>query len=60
MAMRGGSMAPLLIVIILIVRSVTGTSFEAFSLESMLFLVIAMAVPKRGIEAPTVETVPGG
>jgi hypothetical protein len=37
----------LLVVGTLIVRSATGTSFEAFSLESMLFLTMAMALRKR-------------
>jgi O-antigen ligase len=47
LAFHGGRLVPLLVVGTLIVRSATGTSFEAFSLESMLFLTMAMAVRKR-------------
>jgi O-antigen ligase len=47
LAMSGGRLVPLLVVGTLIVRSATGTSFEAFSLESMLFLTMAMALRRR-------------
>lgn len=50
--MHRGRILPLLVVGVLLVRSVTGTSFEAFSLESMLFLVFAMALRKRQPQEP--------
>jgi O-antigen ligase len=48
MAIRGGRIVPVLVVGVLAIRSVTGTSFEAFSLECMLFLTMAMVVRKPG------------
>ena len=61
-AMRGGRAVPVLVVGVLAVRSITGTSFEAFSLEFMLFLTMAMAVrhrpPRRA--QPVAREDPGG
>jgi hypothetical protein len=44
MASRGGRLAPILIVSVLVVRSVTGSSFETFGVEAMLFMAMLMAV----------------
>jgi O-antigen ligase len=43
-AVRGGRLAPILVLSVLAVRSVTGSSFETFGMESMLFMAMLMAV----------------
>ena len=47
-AIRKGRLVPFLLVSILVIRSATGTSFEALSVESMLLLILTLAVRKRG------------
>jgi O-antigen ligase len=44
LASRGGRWMPILVVSVLAVRSVTGSSIETFGVEAMLFLAIVMAV----------------
>ena len=54
MALRTHRLAPILVGAAMVVRSITGTSFETFGLESILFLTLVMAVRK-----PQLVRVPG-
>ena len=44
MAARGGRWVPILLITVLAVRSITGSSIETFGVEGMLFMAMLMAV----------------
>ncbi len=52
-AVRKGRLVPFLLISILVIRSATGTSFEALSVESMLFLILTLGARKRRPDEPT-------
>jgi O-antigen ligase len=59
LAARGGRLAPILVLTVLAVRSITGSSFETFGMESMLFLAMLMAVrAPQPFHAPVPDIVP--
>ena len=46
----GGTIIPLLLLLVLFVRSATGSTFEVFQLEALLFLWVALSL--RGTPEP--------
>lgn len=45
---RGGSLAPLLLMMVILIRSVTGTTIESFGHVCLIFLWLALALEDRG------------
>ena len=59
LAARGGRLVPIMVLTVLAVRSITGSSFETFGMESMLFLAMLMAVrAPQPFHAPVPDIVP--
>lgn len=50
-----GRLAPAVILILILVRSVTGSSFEVFGLFALLVFVLAMSLRDRGESSPELE-----
>jgi O-antigen ligase len=50
---RGGAILPLVLLLFMTIRSVTGTTFETFGIQSVLFLWLVLALPDAPQRKPT-------